>query len=1771
VDKVGSAQGISRLQIGINPQTDFVRADTSELASSLNIEFTTPEAGRYSGVLGLINGIQSDDWSLPSGVLATSQSQFMEAWRTTPENSLFTYQAPESHATYNLVQSELRPTVQQLLDGGFVARAKALLGVCQADLVAVGDVYIQTLALELAVGRSEKNLLAGGLCFEGRVANITPPAPFIRVDVSGTVSLSNLPDARVAGATVLVSSPQIGRVCEVATNEAGMYSCNVSVVPPNTAQIQLNYRVFGRGVVQERSVMVDTPINFAGAGVNQDFTTSVQRVLRLKGVVSGVGAAKATVSVSGMAAGSVFAGADGAYELLVPLPDGVNAGRLTYEVVAEDRKAQSAFNVNVDSLALGVSDLTRDITLVSLAEPVSPVRSLAPSPGKIIFSGLVLNDLVANTALPGAKVSIRAVGAITGDVCETFTQVGGGYLCYADVKATQPFKVLVSVSGFGAFTPIEVDVPVIPVAGSDLRLELPSLKLRPTTLKLEGLVRGGGRDLPKADLRIVARTASWSREFIGLSREDGRYLAYIAVPESVVAPIILDYSAKALGVEAKETRQVDSLNPGVLNPRVQDLIVEQRTVVFSGKVSNQLVPDAPVAFAKVTIKRVTPTIIPICTTMTNAQGLYACEYPILTLEPFTVEYSVSDRGSALLKDVIVSPADGNSIRPLVAKDFVVSPTTLKVSGKATDAQGLALPNVIVAAEIGSEVFSGTANARGEYSIAIPLASNVSAGTVKLSTTYRAPPPLTLEATGISTSNFSVPTSGTLVDLAQNVALTVNLDSDKVYLSGLIRSNSNVDVGGLTLVIRGYGNSEDVGVLCTATVSTISHYQCSGQQISRRSRLDLEYRVLRGSELISAVVQQNFDIVPGNPQGNSLEKNVLLEPTIVQFAGVVTDQTGRSLKNAKVSLTTLSTEEVYTNDEGKYFLNVVLPLGTTNGTATARVRFDQIQGLLANVQLEEQSFTVPVGTVTQLPVITTKMPLTTLKVSGVVKQANGQVVSQARVELKFSITPTNASVTSVETDVDGKYVAFLLLSSAQTTLNLSLKATDSVNTVNKTVTLPVIAIGPNETVQDITLVNTEIGTVRWSVQLTQYGTSRPVLGSNGVVYLIANSKLVAFNELGQKVWEIVPPAGQFDNKSPMIAFDQSVYVVGYQANQQLLFGFSQSGQWLRTITLGGAYYSHFAIAPSGVIYAVSTASGGGSKLEAFNTSGQVVWTVQSGQVTNRAFAPTRPMVAPDGTVYVALHDGLYAINPDGSTRWHDKFSNTYGDLVLFGIGSDSRLFFTHPNTGLLAARASNGDDLWASQGIGNVATIGNDGSIFLAYRNATNEVSKYDSNGQFVKKYPLDGTLESMLVTADGSLLVQGNGFIRAILPDGTLSSWAYSGFGAATSTLSPNGVIYTTLATGKLIALNASDVGITDSTWAIGDSGNNQNNGALPAVSVSQRMIHFSGVVGNANQSQTGLPNYQVRIEDSNGKTLCSAFTNATGIYSCGAPTTDLGLIQANVKASGSFGDEIAAVSVAAGNVNSVQQVVQNISVAVTTLRISGIVTNDLGQPIANAAIAISGSVTANLSSSASGTYLFETSFKKGQTSVTWNIRVSNGGLSSSSDTTLVLTEGTLNEKSTNFKLDASTPGTARWTLNRAGQVIATALSNDGVLYALVNENAGGKLFALNSDSSERWSVSLNAPASGLSVAQTGVIYVGTGTSNNGSLRAFNADGSSRWNFTTPNLASAPAIAADGSLLFTTGYRLIALSSAGTERWAIDAYNAVQTPTIGADGTIYLT
>jgi hypothetical protein len=273
------------------------------------------------------------------------------------------------------------------------------------------------------------------------------------------------------------------------------------------------------------------------------------------------------------------------------------------------------------------------------------------------------------------------------------------------------------------------------------------------------------------------------------------------------------------------------------------------------------------------------------------------------------------------------------------------------------------------------------------------------------------------------------------------------------------------------------------------------------------------------------------------------------------------------------------------------------------------------------------------------------------------------------------------------------------------------------------------IGPDGTLYSVDAFDhlyalTPDGGLKWLVRGA--GAKGVAAGPDGTVYVASESFINAFNPDGSTKWQFVQIPRAFTCLGVSVGPDGNIYSVGVEGlgvfsltpagslrwtdpepyvrpivdYAEIVFGPNGSDQQLyfeangrmRGLRLDGATVfalpaARFqpAIGPDGSVHSV---------FSAYTPGGSLLWTFQSSDPFNTL---TSPDVGSDGTHYFLQNlSQLFALNPDGSERWHATLDGYFGSPVVDPANTQLLLGSadTLDHAGfILSARAQDAHELW----------------------------------------------------------------------------------------------------------------------------------------------------------------------------------------------------------------------------------------------------------------------------------------------------------------------------------------------------------------------------------------------------------------------------------------------------------------------------------------------
>lgn len=191
-----------------------------------------------------------------------------------------------------------------------------------------------------------------------------------------------------------------------------------------------------------------------------------------------------------------------------------------------------------------------------------------------------------------------------------------------------------------------------------------------------------------------------------------------------------------------------------------------------------------------------------------------------------------------------------------------------------------------------------------------------------------------------------------------------------------------------------------------------------------------------------------------------------------------------------------------------------------------------------------------------------------------------------------------------------------------------------------------------------------GTEKWSTLLSQSARiSSPAIASNGTIY-VGSEKFVALTpQDGSVEWEynIQTPTGT--TFAPAVASDGTIYAAVAQwadNDSNKIFALNPDGTKKWELSVGTIETSP-AIASDGTIYVTSWVAADSDPavntgLTAISPQGSVTWsyglnTTYPDYPSIYVGCDSSPIIGADGIIYFGSDaDNIYAVNPDGTTKW-----------------------------------------------------------------------------------------------------------------------------------------------------------------------------------------------------------------------------------------------------------------------------------------------------------------------------------------------------------------------------------------------------------------------------------------------------------------------------------------------------------------------------------------
>src|SRR6266536_1494897 len=216
-----------------------------------------------------------------------------------------------------------------------------------------------------------------------------------------------------------------------------------------------------------------------------------------------------------------------------------------------------------------------------------------------------------------------------------------------------------------------------------------------------------------------------------------------------------------------------------------------------------------------------------------------------------------------------------------------------------------------------------------------------------------------------------------------------------------------------------------------------------------------------------------------------------------------------------------------------------------------------------------------------------------------------------------------------------------------------------------------------------------GTTKWAVTVPSVVESTPAILADGRICFLAGGILYVVNPDGSFSWRF-RTGGVFDEAAPAIGSDGTIYTAGYS----VMYALHPDGTLRWSYDVGQVITGAPAVTRGGVAYVPS------GDLYALDPTGSLLWEWVHPRGSYGIGGS--PAVGADGTIYVnSFNPTVYAINPDGTTKWTYQADTCCTPDVPSSpaLGADGTIYFgathynPHPNVPSVFALNPDGTLKW----------------------------------------------------------------------------------------------------------------------------------------------------------------------------------------------------------------------------------------------------------------------------------------------------------------------------------------------------------------------------------------------------------------------------------------------------------------------------------------------
>ena len=654
---------------------------------------------------------------------------------------------------------------------------------------------------------------------------------------------------------------------------AGTYSCQAqwNGTNPLTPTFALSGD-WGSAVVTGTAITAFPPL---GTAVNATNHLSVSpTTLRLRGRVFNAdnqGVSGATVRMEGTGLSSqnltlqATASTTGSYVLDLVLKSGVTTATVAYNVTAGGvvvrETAEYAVNAN-------------QLTSVS--------RNFTVAQRRFNFTGYVQNTLGNNDNLRFTAVTVKHNGSpVCAWTVPAYSSYSNYYTCSADLQLTGAVTFTYDITGYNWGSAVVTQSLTLP-AGSPVNVGR-NLPVSPATVRLSGIVtKPDTSRLQYTSVNVSSAAFAYDPNGSNTNAQ-GEYNIYAVLNTNATTGTL---SYRTIYSSGEQNFSGVFTKEGQLTTVNRNIAFTARQIYVSGTIQNILNNNATL-LGTVTISS-TAFASPCVVTTSYSYSSYACTRQVFTNA--SVPVTIRAEGTWGSAETTVTAAAGDvGSSTWVNQNLLASPTTLRLSGLVTveGANPPAGSQLTISSPALSDPITVWLASDGGYNTTILVRPGITSGVITYSMQYN-------NARVTRTANFTVP-ANTLGTVEKDILI----NDRSLYVGGSVKhaNLNNTEIGITRVQVALIGSGEET--LCTTQYNRhYTWYDCNGSS-SLSGQVNMRFTVSGdwGSETFIDTTPITMPAVGG---WMSVSRNITVNPALVQFTGVVSDDLNQAVGFASIS-------------------------------------------------------------------------------------------------------------------------------------------------------------------------------------------------------------------------------------------------------------------------------------------------------------------------------------------------------------------------------------------------------------------------------------------------------------------------------------------------------------------------------------------------------------------------------------------------------------------------------------------------------------------------------------------------------------------------------------------------------------------------------------------------------------------------------------------------------------------------------------------------------